>query len=266
MDNYKEASSKYLKEYYSSYDEEGRLINRPGSVEFLTTTKYIDKYIKPGDRILEVGAATGRYSLHYAREGYQVDSIELILHNIEQFKKNMTTDMNVTINQGNACDLSRYEDNTFDITLILGPLYHLYNIEDKLKAIQEAYRVTKPDGIIYLAFIMNDAVILDWGLISGNLAVGLKNGMVTKDFHCVGTPEMLFEMTTAQDINNLVEKFPLVKLHMVASDGMTNHFRTEIDNADDELFEAWLSYHYHTCERPDLIGFSNHGLYIGRKI
>lgn len=265
MDNQKDAASKYLEEYYNSYDEEGRLSDRHGSVEFLTTTRYIDKYLRPGDRILEVGAATGRYSLHYARKGYQVDSIELILHNIEQFKKNMTKDMNVTIHQGNACNLSGYEDNIFDITLILGPLYHLYTVEDKLKAIEEACRVTKPGGIIYLAFIMNDAVILDWGLKSGNLAMGLNTGMVTKDFHCVGTPEMLFEMTTVEDINNLVEKFPLEKLHMVASDGMTNHFRNEIENADKELFEAWLSYHFHTCERADLIGFSNHGLFIGRK-
>lgn len=266
MDNLRETTSKCLDEYYSSYNEEERLINRHGSVEFITTTTYIDKYLKSGDRILEVGAATGRYSLHYARAGYQVDAVELVLHNIEQFKKNMTSDMNVSINQGNACDLSMYPDNTFDITLILGPLYHLYCEGDKLKAIEEAYRVTKPDGILYLAFIMNDAVILDWGLKAGNLPIGLKQGIVTQDFHCVGSPELLFEMTTVQEINHLTGKFQLDQLHMIASDGMTNHFGPEIDRADEDLYAAWLSYHLHTCERPDLIGYSNHVLYVGRKL
>lgn len=265
MEEKKEQNVNYLDEYYSAYDEEGRLISRHGSVEFLTTTKYIDRYLKQGDRILEVGAATGRYSLRYAKGGYQVDSIELVQHNIDEFKKNIIPDTNVTITQGNALDLSIYEDNTFDVTLILGPLYHLYTLEDKRRAVEEAIRVTRPRGVIYLAFIMNDAVIIDWGLKSGNLASGLESGLITKDFHCVGTPEMLFEMTTIEEINQLMAPFPIDKLHMVATDGMTNHFRSEIDSAADDLYQAWLSYHFHTCERMDLIGFSNHSLFIGRK-
>ena len=49
---------KALDEYYSNYDEESRLLSRVGSVEFLTTVKYIEKYLKEGMRILEIGAAT----------------------------------------------------------------------------------------------------------------------------------------------------------------------------------------------------------------
>lgn len=257
---------KYLNEYYSKYDEEGRLLSRHGSVEFLTTTRYIDRYLKKGMSILEVGAGTGRYSLNYAKKGFRVDAVELIHHNIEHFKANITADMDVQIHQGNAINLSKFEDNRFDITLILGPLYHLYNVENKRQAVLEALRVTKPGGIIYIAFIMNDAVIIDWGLVSGNLAKGIKEGIVTNEFHCVGTPELLFEMSTVREIYALMEKFPIEKLHMVASDGMTNHFRENIDQADDELFDAWLEYHLYTCEREDLIGYSNHGLYVGKKI
>lgn len=255
----------YLNNYYSNYNEEGRLLSRHGSVEFLTTTNYIDRYLKPGMKILEVGAATGRYSLHYAAKGYEVEAVELIDHNIECFKGNITSDMKVSIRQGNACDLSFYQDNSFDITLILGPLYHLYTLEDKKKAVAEAVRVTKPGGIIFAAFIMNDGVILSWGLSAGNLAKGIKEGIVTDQFHCVGTPEMLFEMSTVSEIKELMGNFELDSLHIAASDGMTNHFREAIDNAEEELFEAWLNYHFYTCEREDLIGFSNHSLYVGRK-
>lgn len=255
----------YLNDYYSNYDEEGRLLCRHGSVEFLTTTRYIDQYLREGMKVLEVGAGTGRYSLHYAAKGFQVEAIELIEYNIEHFKNNKTADMNINIHQGNACDLSIYKDDSFDITLLLGPLYHLFNIADKKKAIAEALRVTKPQGILFVAFIMNDAVILDWGLKSGNLTRGMKEGIISDDFHCISSPEQLFEMSTVYEIHDLMNSFPIVKLHMVASDGMTNHFRESIDNADDELFAAWLQYHFYTCEREDLIGFSNHGLYVGRK-
>ena len=77
-----------LTQYYGSYDEDSRLSSRFGTVEFLTTLRYIEKYLRPGMRILEIGAATGRYSHHFARQGYRVDAVELVEHNIEIFKRN----------------------------------------------------------------------------------------------------------------------------------------------------------------------------------
>ena len=74
--------NEFLNDYYSNYDEEGRLLSRHGSVEFLTTTRYIDKYLSKGMKILEVGAGTGRYSLNYARKGYQVEAIEPLLQSL----------------------------------------------------------------------------------------------------------------------------------------------------------------------------------------
>ena len=67
-----------LTEYYSTYDEDGRLRSKHGSVEFLTTMRYIEKYLKPGMRILEIGAGTGRYSHALAQKGYEVDAVELV--------------------------------------------------------------------------------------------------------------------------------------------------------------------------------------------
>ena len=83
-------------------------------------------------RILEIGAATGRYSHALAQKGYCVDAVELIEH-IEIFKQNTTPGETVTITQGNATDLSMFEDDIYDITLLLGPMYHLFTTEDKRK-------------------------------------------------------------------------------------------------------------------------------------
>ena len=111
-----------LTKYYSNYDEEGRLLSKHGQVEYLTTMRYIGKYLQPGMRILEVGSATGRYSHTLAQAGYQVDAVELVEHNIEIFRQKTIPGENVTIRQGDARNLSFYEDNTFDITLVLGPI------------------------------------------------------------------------------------------------------------------------------------------------
>lgn len=68
---------KIINKYYNNYDEDSRLIkDKAHSIEYITTTKYIGKYLKEGDRILEVGAGTGRYSINYAKNGYRVDSVE----------------------------------------------------------------------------------------------------------------------------------------------------------------------------------------------
>ena len=124
-----------LTNYYEAYDEEGRLISKHGMVEYITTMKYIEKYLKPNMRILEIGAGTGRYSHALAQKGYQVDAVELVEHNIEIFKQNTIEGEPVTIKQGNAIDLSDFESDTYDITLLLDPMYHLFTIEDQLKAL-----------------------------------------------------------------------------------------------------------------------------------
>ena len=151
-----------LTQFYSNYDEEGRLLSRHGQVEFLTTMRYIEKYLLSGMRILEIGAATGRYSHSLARKGYRVDAVELIQHNIDIFSSLTQPGENVTIRQGNAKDLRCFADDTFDMTLLLGPMYHLFTVEEQMQALSEAIRVTKKGGIIMAAYCGNDATIVQF--------------------------------------------------------------------------------------------------------
>ena len=95
-----------LNNYYNNYDEDSRLVrDKAHSVEYITTNKYIERYLKKGDRILEVGAGTGRYSINYASKGYMVDSVELVQHNLDILKSKITKDMNINAIQGNCLDL-----------------------------------------------------------------------------------------------------------------------------------------------------------------
>lgn len=104
-----------LENYYGKFCEDKRLLSRHGQVEYTTSMKYIHKYLKPENRILDIGAGTGRYSVALSNEGYQVDAIELVKYNLGVLKAKKS---NVKAYQGTALDLSRYQDNTFDITLI----------------------------------------------------------------------------------------------------------------------------------------------------
>lgn len=256
----------YLSNYYNNYNEEGRLLSRHGQVEFLTTMRYIEKYLTPGARILEVGAGTGRYSLALAKQGHAVDAVELIQHNIDIFKNNITPDMYINVRQGNAKDLSCFEDNTFDVTLLLGPMYHLFNEADKLKALSEALRVTKKGGVLLTAYCISDASIICYGFRGGNIDSLINKGLLdTETFKAFSSPAEIFELYRKEDIFGLMEHFDVTRLHYVATDLATNYMREAIDTMDDSTFKLYLKYHFSICERPDMVGATHHSLDIVRK-
>ncbi|MBQ7327223.1 MAG: class I SAM-dependent methyltransferase [Clostridia bacterium] len=257
---------KYLLEYYENYDEDGRLTTRFGYVEYLTTMKYIDRYLFDGARILEIGAGTGRYSHALARKGYEVDSVELIEHNIEVFKSKITPDERITVRQGNAIDLSFIEDEKYDITLLLGPMYHLYTEEDKLKALSEAVRVTKRGGVIFAAYCMGDASVLQYGFGRGIIRELIEKCLLDPEtFDTFSNPWDLFELHRKEDIDALRTNFDVEQLHFVATDGYANHIRERLAEMDEDTYELFIKYHLATCERLDLIGYSNHTLDIFKR-
>ncbi|MDE6149641.1 MAG: class I SAM-dependent methyltransferase [Ruminococcus sp.] len=261
-------TNQYLIDFYNTYDEDSRLTLKHGTVEFLTTMRYIEKYISPGNHVLEIGAGTGRYSHALARQGYTVDAVELVSHNIEVFRKNTLPNEDITVTQGNALDLSSFPDNKYDITLLLGPLYHLYNSEDKQQALREAIRVTKQGGIIFAAYVISDGCLLDEGFNHGNINVAeyIKNGLLDSEtFAAKSEPKDLFELVRKENIDELMSIFPTTRLHYVATDGCSLLMREAIDKMDNDTFDLYLKYHFATCEREDLAGITSHAIDIFKK-
>lgn len=257
---------KALTDFYSHYDEDGRLRSRHGMVEYLTTMRYVEKYLRPGMRVLEIGAATGRYSHSLARKGYQVDAVELVQHNIEIFRQNTQPEEQVTIRQGNAKDLSFIKDQDYDLTLLLGPMYHLFTVEEQLQALGEAVRVTKPGGVIFVAYCGNDATMVQYCFGKHMLRQQRYRDLVDPvTFKASSDPAELFELYRKEDIDALVAHFPVTRLHYVGSDMATNYMREAIDEMEDELFEMYLRYHFCICERADLVGASHHILDVVRR-
>ncbi len=253
--------------YKDGYVEEERLTSdKMHYIEFITTTYYIDKYLKQGDRILEVGAGTGAYSLYYANKGYQVDALELVQANVDVMKNKIKEGMNINAIQGNALDLSMYDENTFDVTLVLGPLYHLFKKEEEEQAIKEAIRVTKPNGKILIAFILFDLTMLTWGFQGKNIYENYGDDkQVSIDFKPNNSEDLIFNMRYFDEVKELMNKFEVKKLCYVATDGVGRVMREDIDNMNDEEYKMFVNYHLSICEREDLIGYSGHILSIVEK-
>lgn len=267
----------HLENYYANYDEEGRLLSKHGQVEYRTTMKYIHEMLEKiestqdsGDeKILEVGAGTGRYSIALAKEGYEVDALEYTEHNLELMNEKIAKEglSDIRTHHGTALDLSRFADESFDITLVLGPMYHLYTKEDKKKAMEEAIRVTKKHGYIFVAYCMNEATMLQYVFGKGNLQYCMENHMLTEEFNCISEEKDLFELVRLEAINELnAQCSEIERVKIVASDGATNYMRDCIDSMDDATFELWMKYHFTICERADLIGATHHSLDILKKL
>ena len=258
--------SQLLTEYYGSYNEDGRLRSRHGMVEFLTTMRYIEKYLCPGMSILEVGAGTGRYSHALAQMGYRVEAVELVQHNVDVFQSNTKPGENITVRQGDARDLSCFPAETFDMTLVLGPMYHLFTQEDQKQALLEAVQETKPGGILYVAYCGNDATMVQFCFGKGKLLEPRYQSLVDLDtFRAGSDPAELFALYRKEDVEALTADLPVERLHYVGTDMATNYMRETIDTMEEALYALYLKYHFSICERGDMVGTSHHILDVLRK-
>lgn len=259
-------TKEYLIDYYKTHDEDGRLRTRRGSVEFLTTVHYVERYLKPGMKILEIGAGTGRYSHYFAQNGYQVDAIELTECNIEVFRANTQMGERVTITQGDACDLSHVSDESYDITLLLGPMYHLYTEPEQKRALTEAIRVTKTGGIVFAAYCNNDITAYHFGFLRGGFKTGEHNDLIDfETFKLNSTPKEVFALYRQEDVNELMSHFKTERLHYVGTDMLTRFIGSAVDEMDDQTFRLYMKYHLCICERKDMVGATAHMLDVFRK-
>ncbi len=255
-----------ISDFYNQYDEDARLKRRNGQVEYLTTNKYIHQYLKKGDKVIEIGAGTGAYSISLAKEGYDVTSIELVEHNLDILKSKITDGMNIKAYQGNALDLSRFSDESFDITLVLGPMYHLFTKEDKIKCLLEAKRITKKDGYILVAYCMNEGTIISYVFGANGLDDVRSKCLLTEDWHCKSDPKEIFDLVRIEDIDEYNRNADLQRIRIVATDGASRYMKDCLEKMDTKTFEQWIDYHLHTCERMDLIGATHHSLDILKKV
>lgn len=141
--------------YYNQFDELGRLEREP--VEFQVNWHYMKKYLRESATILDNGAGPGKYSIAFAKEGYKVALTDITPRLVEIAEKK-AKELGVAkkflgFYIADACNLSMLDDEQFDASLMLGPMYHLQKEKDRIKAVKELNRVTKKGGIVFVAFM-----------------------------------------------------------------------------------------------------------------
>lgn len=253
----------YLIDYYNKFNEEKRFDSRHGQVEYRVTMHYIEKMLekvraqkeKEHIRIFDIGAGTGRYAVPLADAGYEVHALELVKHNLSRMKAKSDK---VRARLGNALDLKKYPSDYFDLTLLFGPMYHLFTKEDKVKALSEAKRVTVPGGIIMVAYCMNEYGLISYAFRQGHLSECLEKGRIDENFHCISEEEDLYDYVRIEDINYINERTGIKRLTILSPDGPANYIRPALKEMSSEEFEFFVQYQIAVAERSDLIGAAAH--------
>lgn len=252
------------KVYTEFFEEDKRLCGtNASSIEYITNKKYILEALNEGDRVLELGAATGRYTMMLAELGYDVTALEYVKENLDVLESKIKPGMNVTPLVGDASDLSRFEDNSFDVVLNMGPLYHFPDHEDRVKVVKESMRVLKKGGKALFAFISNDMVFVTEALNYNPKFLTDEDINYNKESHKVR--DYPFTVLTVDSIRELMDECGCVEEKMIASDGYAELLENQINELDEERFKKWMNFHLYMCEKEESLGASHHLLYITEK-
>lgn len=242
-------------------------------LEFATTWKAMQEHIPAGSTILDVGGGPGHYSMRLAQTGHRVTLLDLSSANVA-FARAKAAEIGapvVDFIHGNALDLSEFADSSFDVVLLMGPLYHLVSAEDRDQAIGEALRVLRPGGIFFAAFISRYAFLVDLlkyqpeavSEFEGRMEPLLTTGVSMVSDDNPGFTDAYF--AHPMEIEPLMSAHGLTTLRLAAAEGVMATAEPRLLELPSETVAQWVELCYRLGTDPLTWGTSEHMLYVGKK-
>lgn len=262
----------YVVENYENYREEDRLTtNNARKIEFITTVRVLDEHIGSGLDILDCAAGTGIYAFYLADRGNHVTAGDITPRHVELINQQLETkDYTMKTMVMDACDMSAFNEGSFDVVLNMGSFYHIIDEAQRLKCLSESIRVLKKGGLLITAYIprfylvqlvtLMDAKYIDSDFYRQIIGTGV---LRHDDEKCFWTDTYY---STKDEMESLYREYGLEIVDHFAQDGLTPLFHEKADSWTDEEFRVWCGHHYNVCREESLLGASNHVIIIGRKV
>ena len=260
---------KIVQDFYNAQveNEWNRIANRP---EFLLTCRMFDRYIKPGCKVLDIGGGPGRYSLYLAEKGCDATLFDLSPENV-RFAGEKAVELNLPLKTvcGDAREADKLTDGQFDHVLLMGPMYHLLEETDRINAVNAALNLLKPNGVIFVSFINLVAVMIYYmkhpdAVSFPEEAIYIEHVVAQKTYEGKAFTEVIFREQS--EILPFMSQFPLEKLHLFGQESIMSPCESNIMSQPKEIIDLWLDLCEKLWEREDLLSWSEHLMYVGRKI
>lgn len=262
-------------DYYSSFDEWGRLDREP--LEFQINLQYIRKYLPPSGRILDNGAGPGKYAMELAKLGYEI-TLSDITPRLVEMAEQKASELGVRKHFNgfhvlNATQLEAIPNEMYDASLMLGPLYHLQQEEERVSAVKELYRVTKRNGNVFVAFQSRMRMSITslqspehWKPHDSmdSIQSFYRNGIFDHNDKGRFTGAYYFQIN---EINPFMESHGFETLDLIGSSSFGTLLNSEQKQywADKGEYEKLIEFLTAAANDPAILGISSHLLYIGRR-
>lgn len=262
-----------VKRYYdgNALEEWARLERHP--FEFLLTTYMMEKHIRSGERVLDIGGGPGRYAIHFAKLGCDVTLVDLSEENIALARQKADeAGVPIRAHAANCLDLDRLDLGQFDHVFLMGPMYHLQDEKDRIRAVELALSHLKPQGFVYVSFILAFAGILfdlkNGGYIVEDCASPAGRRLIDcvvegRNYIGPGFTNVCFYHQ--DEILPFMSRFGLNKQHLFGQEGILAPNESELLSRGEEERAQWLSVAKRLLETETLLSYSEHAMYIGKK-
>ncbi len=242
------------------------------ALEYELTWRYLERYVPAQGSILEVGAATGRYTLELARRGYAVTAVDLSAELLDACRRNLERAglaARVRCVTADARDLSAVPGTNFDAALLMGPLYHLILEKDRKTALRQVYNRLQPGGLLFSAFISRLGVLGD---LMKDLPDWIDDPREVRALIEVGhrpedTPRSGFRgyFARSEEIAPLHESVGFETLALAGSEPAISADDESYNRLEGERRRRWLDLLYEVSAEPSILAASRHLLYVGRR-
>ncbi len=259
-------------DHYSSDPERERDRLLRHQLERDLTWRYMDKYLPARGSVLEVGAATGTYTLELAKRGYNLTSVDLTAALLDECRKSLAAESlekQVRLAVADARDLSQIAEREFAAALIMGPLYHLMEEGDRITALRQVFDRLRKGGIVFSTFIsrygiMGDVmkVIPNWIEDQTGVQFLLAHGRKPDHYPREGFRGYF---ATVSEIAPLHEALGFETIVLAAVEPAISADDESYNRLQGKQRRLWLDLLYRISTDESIIGASRHLLYIGRK-
>lgn len=268
----KAENTEIIKAYYDANPQMEWDRTDESRIEFIITSRMLNRYIKEGDKVLDIGGGPGRYSIWLASRGCDVTLFDLSEGNV-RFAENKAAELGVRLKTicGNALDNDLYPDEYYDHILVMGPMYHIFDEEERRTVINNALAYLKPNGKIYIAFINLFAGVmyyLDEWLQGFKAELDSGNGYaecICNNTSWEGRAFTEARFASLPEIKSFCNSFGLKQLTMFGQEGFLACQLTHIEALEEPHRSTWIEYAYRMCEIEDYLIMSSHIMYIGEK-
>lgn len=241
-------------------------------LEYDLTWRYLERYLPPAGTILEVGAATGRYTLGLAQRGYRVTAVDLSAAELDLCRATiagagLTAQVQFVV--ADARDLGAVTRTDYDAVLLMGPLYHLVEAADRQAALRQVYDRLRDEGRLFSAFISRLGIfgdllknVPDWIEDRAEVEGLLTSGRDPDDY-----PHDSFRgyFATIDEIAPLHEAAGFATLALAGVEPCISADDESYNRLTGERRRLWLDLFDTVSQEPSLVGASRHLLYVGQK-